>query len=146
MLQEFKEFALKGNVVDLAIGVIIGGAFGKIVDSLVADVIMPIIGAITGGIDFSNLMLSLSAGATKAMQQSGIGYAKVKEAGAVLGYGQFLTVVVNFIIIAWVLFMVVKAMNKMKKAEAAPAPAAPEAPPADISLLTEIRDLLAKKK
>jgi len=145
MLQEFKEFALKGNVVDLAIGVIIGGAFGKIVDSLVADVIMPIIGAITGGIDFSNLMLSLSAGATKAMQ-TGIGYAKVKEAGAVLGYGQFLTVVVNFIIIAWVLFMVVKAMNKMKKAEAAPAPAAPEAPPADISLLTEIRDLLAKKK
>ncbi|HRK24167.1 MAG TPA: large conductance mechanosensitive channel protein MscL [Beijerinckiaceae bacterium] len=145
MLKEFKEFALKGNVVDLAIGVVIGGAFGKIVDSLVADIIMPIIGAITGGIDFSNLMLSLSAGASKAIQ-GGAGYAKVKEAGAVLGYGQFVTVAVNFLIIAWVLFMVVKALNKLKKAEAAPAPAEPAAPPADITLLTEIRDLLATKK
>ena len=143
MLKEFKDFALKGNVVDLAIGVVIGGAFGKIVDSLVADIIMPIIGAITGGIDFSNLMLSLSAGATKAIG-AGAGYAKVKEAGAVLGYGQFLTVAVNFIIIAWVLFMVVKGMNQLKKQEAA-APAAPAAPPADVALLTEIRDLLAKK-
>ena len=144
MLKEFKEFALKGNVVDLAIGVIIGAAFGKIVDSMVGDIIMPIIGAITGGIDFSNLMLSLSAGASKAIA-SGVGYAKVKEAGAVLGYGQFLTVVVNFIIIAWVLFMVVRGMNSLKK-EAEAAPAAPAAPPADVALLTEIRDLLASKK
>lgn len=146
MLKEFKEFALKGNVVDLAVGVIIGAAFGKIVESLVGDIIMPVIGAITGGVDFSNLMLSLSASATKAMQ-SGLGYAKVKEAGAVLGYGQFLTVTVNFIIIAWVLFLVIKGMNSLKKQDAAPAaPAAPEAPPADVQLLTEIRDLLAKKK
>ena len=144
MLKEFKEFALKGNVVDLAIGVIIGAAFGKIVDSMVGDIIMPIIGAITGGIDFSNLMLSLSAGASKAIA-SGAGYAKVKEAGAVLGYGQFLTVVVNFIIIAWVLFMVVRGMNSLKK-EAEAAPAAPAAPPADVALLTEIRDLLASKR
>lgn len=147
MLKEFKEFALKGNVVDLAVGVVIGAAFGKIVDSLVGDIIMPIIGAITGGVDFSNLMLSLSASATKAMQ-SGAGYAKVKEAGAVLGYGQFLTVTVNFLIIAWVLFMVIKAINTLKKAEAAApaAPAEPAPPAADVLLLTEIRDLLAKKK
>lgn len=143
MLKEFKDFAMKGNVVDLAIGVIIGGAFGKIVESMVNDIIMPIIGAITGGIDFSNLYLGL-AKATSSLP-AGTAYAKAKEAGAVLGYGQFITYTINFIIIAWVLFMVVKAMNKMKKAaEAAPAPAAPAAPPADIALLTEIRDLLKK--
>jgi len=145
MLQEFKDFAMKGNVVDLAIGVIIGGAFGKIVDSMVNDIIMPIIGAITGGIDYSNLYVGL-AKATSALP-AGTSYAKAKEAGAVLGYGQFITYTINFIIIAWVLFMVVKAMNNMKKRAAAAAPAVPAAPPApaaDVVLLTEIRDLLKK--
>jgi large conductance mechanosensitive channel len=139
MLQEFKEFAMKGNVVDLAIGVIIGGAFGKIVESMVADVIMPIIGAIFGNVDFSNLYTSLGAKVA-----AGSSYADAKKAGAVLGWGQFLTYVVNFLIIAWVLFMVIKAMNSMKKKEAA-APAAPEAPPAQEVLLGQIRDLLAKR-
>jgi large conductance mechanosensitive channel len=141
MLKEFKEFALKGNVVDLAIGVIIGGAFGKIVDSMVSDIIMPIIGAI-GGADFSSYFIKL----TGAADPAGVtGYAKLKEAGVpMLGYGQFITVAVNFIIIAFVLFLVVKAMNSMKKKEAA-APAAPPPPPAQEVLLGEIRDLLAKR-
>lgn len=139
MLKEFKEFAMKGNVVDLAIGVVIGAAFGKIVGSMVDDIIMPIIGAITGGIDFSNFYLGLSS-----KVQQGLAYADAKKAGAALGWGAFLTAVVNFIIIAWVLFMVVKGMNKMKKEEPA-APAAPAEPPADVKLLGEIRDLLAKK-
>ena len=138
MLQEFKDFAMKGNVVDLAIGVIIGGAFGKIVESMVADIIMPILGAITGGIDFSNLYLSLGAKVA-----AGTGYADAKKAGAMLGYGTFLTFVVNFLIIAWVLFLVVKAMNKMKKGEAA-APAAPAEPSDEVKLLTQIRDSLKK--
>jgi large conductance mechanosensitive channel len=137
MLQEFKDFAMKGNVVDLAIGVIIGGAFGKIVESMVADIIMPIIGAITGGIDFSNLYASLGAKVA-----AGTSYADAKKAGAMLGWGQFLTYVVNFLIIAWVLFMVIKAMNSLKKAEAA---APPPAPPAQEVLLGQIRDLLAKR-
>lgn len=143
MLKEFKEFALKGNVVDLAIGVVIGAAFGKIVDSMVGDIIMPIIGAITGGIDFSNYYLPLTSAV-----KSGLAYVDAKKAGAALGWGAFLTAVVNFAIIAWVLFMVVKGMNKLKKAEAAApaAPAEPAAPPADIALLTEIRDLLSSKK
>jgi large conductance mechanosensitive channel len=136
MLQEFKDFAMKGNVVDLAVGVIIGGAFGKIVESMVADIIMPIIGAIFGNIDFSNLYASLGAKVAP-----GTGYADAKKAGAILGYGQFLTFVVNFIIVAFVLFLVIKAMNSMKKAEAA---AAPAAPPAQEVLLTQIRDLLKK--
>jgi large conductance mechanosensitive channel len=138
MLKEFKDFAMKGNVVDLAIGVIIGGAFGKIVESMVADIIMPIIGAVTGGIDFSNLYASLGS-----KVPAGTGYADAKKLGAMFGYGQFLTYVVNFIIIAWVLFMVVKAMNRMKKAEAA-APAAPPEPTTQEKLLGEIRDLLRK--
>ena len=138
MLQEFKDFAMKGNVVDLAIGVIIGGAFGKIIDSMVADIIMPIIGAIFGNVDFSNLYASLGAKVA-----AGTGYADAKKAGAVLGYGQFLTYVVNFIIIAAVLFMVVKAMNKMKKAEAM-VPAAPTPPTTSELLLTQIRDSLKK--
>ncbi|MER2604684.1 MAG: large conductance mechanosensitive channel protein MscL [Siculibacillus sp.] len=141
MLKEFKEFALKGNVVDLAIGVIIGGAFGKIVDSMVADVIMPVIGAITGGLDFSNkfvLLKSLLTGTDAPAT-----YAKAKEVGATLGYGQFLTVTLNFLIIAFVLFLVVKGMNRLKKQEAA-APAAPPEPNKTEVLLEEIRDLLKK--
>ncbi len=136
MLQEFKDFAMKGNVVDLAIGVIIGGAFGKIVESMVGDVIMPIIGAIFGGLDFSNYFLGLAKGVTNPV------LVEAKKQGAVLAYGSFLTVTVNFIIVAFILFMVVKAMNKMKKAEAA---AAPAEPPAQEVLLGQIRDLLAKR-
>jgi large conductance mechanosensitive channel len=137
MLQEFKQFALKGNVVDLAIGVIIGAAFGKIVESMVADVIMPIIAGIFGNVDFSNLYLVLSGKVA-----AGIGLADAKKSAVVLAYGNFLTVTVNFMIIAFVLFLVVKAMNNMKKAaEAAPAPAEP---PAQEKLLAEIRDLLKK--
>ena len=138
MLKEFKEFAMKGNVVDLAIGVVIGGAFGKIVDSLVKDIIMPIIGAITGGLDFSNYFIKLSS----AVKVSN--YADAAKEGAVLGYGAFLTAAVNFVIIAFVLFLVVKAMNRMKRQEA-PAPAEPAAPPRSEVLLEQIRDLLAKR-
>lgn len=143
MLKEFKEFAMKGNVVDLAVGVIIGAAFGKIVESMVADIIMPIIGGIFGNIDFSNLYQGLGK-ATMALP-AGTSYADAKKAGAVLGYGQFLTYVVNFVIVAFVLFMVIKAMNKMKAPEAAPVDAAPPAPAEDIVLLREIRDALNKK-
>ncbi|MGL5445998.1 MAG: large conductance mechanosensitive channel protein MscL [Rhabdaerophilum sp.] len=138
MLKEFKDFALKGNVVDLAIGVIIGAAFGKIVDSMVADIMMPIIAGIIGLPDFSNLYLIL-----KGSVPAGAGLADAKKTATVLGWGNFLTITINFIIIAWVLFMVVKGMNSMKKAEAA-APAAPPAPSAEEKLLGEIRDLLKK--
>ncbi|CEJ15446.1 Large-conductance mechanosensitive channel [bacterium YEK0313] len=137
MLKEFREFALKGNVVDLAIGVIIGAAFGKIVDSLVGDIFMPIIGAIIGGLDFSNYFIGLSKAVTAG------NLVDAQKQGAVLAYGKFITVALNFAIIAWILFMLVKAINRLKKQQAA-APAEPAAPPADIALLTEIRDLLKK--
>jgi large conductance mechanosensitive channel len=142
MLKEFKEFAMKGNVVDLAVGVIIGAAFGKIVESMVADIIMPIVGAIFGGLDFSNLYLGLTK-ATMSLP-AGTSYVDAKKAGAVLGFGQFLTYVINFLIVAFVLFLVIKAMNKMKNAPAeAPAADAPPPPPAeDVVLLREIRDAL----
>lgn len=142
MLKEFKEFALKGNVLDLAIGVIIGAAFGKIVASLVDDVMMPIIGAIVGGLDFSNYFLPLAEGVTA------LSYAEAKTQGAVLGYGQFLTIAINFTIIAWVLFLVVKAVNRARRKDeaAAAAPAAPPPTPEDVALLREIRDLLAREK
>jgi large conductance mechanosensitive channel len=131
---EFKEFALKGNVMDLAVGVIIGGAFGKIVDSLVGDVIMPIVGRIFGGLDFSNYFIALSG-------QTATTLAEAKKAGAVLAYGSFLTVAINFVILAFIIFLMVKQMNRMKKE----APAAPPAPtPEDVVLLREIRDSLKK--
>jgi len=136
MLKEFKSFAMRGNVVDLAIGVIIGAAFGKIVDSLVNDMIMPIIGRIFGGLDFTNYFIGLTTASSSAPT-----YDAAKKAGATLGYGTFLTVTVNFIIIAWVMFLVVRGMNRMfKKEEAAPTPPAP--PSKEVELLTEIRDLL----
>jgi large conductance mechanosensitive channel len=138
MLKEFKEFALKGNVVDLAIGVIIGAAFGKIVDSMVGDLMMPIIGAVTGGVDFTNYFTALSS------KVSAVSLEEARKQGAVLAWGNFLTIVINFIIIAWVLFLVVKAMNRLKKAEAA-APAAPPPPTKEQVLLGEIRDLLARR-
>ena len=139
MLEEFKKFAMKGNVVDLAVGVIIGAAFGAIVTSLVNDLIMPIIGAVTGGLDFSNYYTALSS-----KVQSGLAYADAKKQGAVLGWGQFLTVTLNFLIVAWVLFMVIRALIRLKSEEPKPAPA-PAEPPADVKLLTEIRDLLKSK-
>jgi large conductance mechanosensitive channel len=141
MLKQFRDFAMRGNVVDLAVAVIIGVAFGKIVDSLVADIIMPIIGAVTGGLDFSNYYLSLSS-----KVQAGLAYSDAKKAGAVLGWGQFLTFVVNFLIVAFVLFLVVQALNRVKAQMAAtpePAPA-PKPPAPEVVLLTEIRDLLKK--
>jgi len=137
MLKEFREFALKGNVVDLAVGVVIGAAFGTIVSSLVDDMIMPLIGAVTGGLDFSNYFIPLSDAVTAATLE------EAKAQGAVFAYGKFITAVLKFAIVAWVLFLVIKGMNKMKrKEEAKPAPVAET--PADIKLLTEIRDLLKK--
>jgi large conductance mechanosensitive channel len=136
MFKEFREFAIKGNVVDLAVGVIIGAAFGAIVSSLVADVIMPIIGAITGGLDFSNYFTPLS----KAVSASNL--ADAKKQGAVLAWGNFLTLTLNFVIIAFVLFVVIRFINKMnRKDEATPAPPKPTR---QEELLTEIRDLLKK--
>ena len=136
MLKEFKEFAMKGNVVDLAVGVIIGAAFGAIVNSLVGDVIMPIIGAITGGLDFSNYFTPLAKSVTAS------NLADAKKQGAVLAWGSFLTLTLNFLIVAFVLFLVIRAMNQFKrKEEAAPAPAKPGP---EVELLTEIRDLLKK--
>jgi large conductance mechanosensitive channel len=134
MLKEFKDFAFKGNVLDLAVGVIIAGAFGLIVSSLVGDIIMPIVGAIFGGLDFSNMFAPLASGVTATTLDA------AKEQGAVLAYGNFITAVVNFLIIAFILFMIIRMANSMKKAEEA----APAAPPADVTLLTEIRDLLKK--
>jgi large conductance mechanosensitive channel len=134
MLEEFKKFALKGNVVDLAIGVIIGAAFGKIVDSLVSDIIMPFIGAL-GGVDFSNYFIGLNRAVNAPV------LVEAKKQGAVLAYGNFVTVALNFLIIAFVLFLVVQAINRLKrKEEAAPPPPAP--PAEDVVLLGEIRDLL----
>ena len=137
MWNEFKSFAFKGNAFDLAIGVIIGAAFGKIVDSVVNDLIMPIIGAITGGVDFSSHFAALSSAVTAT------NYADAAKQGAVLGWGNFLTVVVNFLIIAFILFQLVKISNRMKKAEP---PAPPAGPSSTDKLLAEIRDALVKKK
>jgi large conductance mechanosensitive channel len=138
VFSEFREFALKGNVVDLAVGVIIGAAFGTIVSSLVDDLIMPLIGAVTGGLDFSNYFLPLSNTVTAATLDA------AKEQGAVFAYGKFITAVIKFAIVAWVLFLVIKGMNAMKRKEEAAPPAVAETP-ADVKLLTEIRDLLAKQ-
>lgn len=137
MLDEFKKFALRGNVVDLAIGVIIGAAFGKIVDSLVSDIIMPFIGAL-GGVDFSNYFIGLNSSVTAPV------LVEARKQGAVLAYGSFVTVALNFLIIAFVLFLVVQGINRLKrKEEAMPAPPAP--PAEEVVLLGEIRDLLKQK-
>jgi large conductance mechanosensitive channel len=137
MLKEFKEFAMKGNVMDMAIGIVIGAAFSPIIKSLVSDVIMPPIGLLMGGIDFSNLMIALDGKTYDSL-------AAAKEAGAAtINYGSFINTVINFIIVAFAIFMLVKAMNAAKKKEEAK-PAAPKAPPAEEVLLTEIRDLLKK--
>ena len=140
---EFKEFALKGNVMDLAVGVIIGGAFGKIVDSLVKDLIMPIVGKIFGGLDFSNYFILL--GNPPPDFKGAMTYADLSKAGVpMLAYGSFITVAINFIILAFIIFMMVRQINAMKKAQP-PAPPAPPAPtPEDVVLLREIRDALRK--
>ena len=131
---EFKEFALKGNVMDLAVGVIIGGAFGKIVDSIVGDLIMPLVGKVFGGLDFNNYFVPLAG-------QTATTLIEAKKTGAVFAYGSFITVAINFIILAVIIFMMVKQMNRMKReAPAAPPPATPE----DVVLLREIRDSLKK--
>jgi large conductance mechanosensitive channel len=140
-LKEFRDFAMKGNVVDLAIGVVIGAAFGKIVDSIVGDIFMPMIGFVTGGLDFSNYYLALSGNV-----KPGMAYEEAKKVGAVIGYGNFITVAVSFVIIAWVLFLVVQAINRLKREQAAAAvPAAPAGPTKEEQLLTEIRDLLKNR-
>ena len=136
MLQEFKKFALRGNVVDLAVGVIIGVAFGKIVESLVNDIIMPIVGRVAGGLDFTNYFIGLTQASSQATT-----YEAAKKAGATLGYGTFITIAINFVIVAFVLFLVIRGMNRMVKKEEA-APAAPPPPTREEVLLTEIRDLL----
>ena len=138
MWNEFKQFALRGNVVDLAIGIIIGAAFGRIVDSLVGDIFMPMIGAVTGGLDFSNYFTALSGNVTAGSLD------EAKKQGAVLGWGNFITVAINFVIIAWILFLMVKGMNRLRRTEDAKTGTADKPPevPADVKLLTEIRDLL----
>jgi large conductance mechanosensitive channel len=137
MLKEFREFALRGNMLDLAIGIVIGAAFTGLVNSVVADLIMPVVGLITGGIDFTNLYWQLAGTPQPTLAQA-------REAGATIAYGNFITLVINFLIVAWVLFMIVKGINRMRR-QPEPAPAVPPAPPEDIRLLTEIRDLLAKQ-
>lgn len=135
MLKEFREFALKGNMVDLAIGIIIGAAFSGLVQSIVNDIIMPIIGRVTGGIDFSNMFIQLAGEPQPTLDAA-------RKAGATIAYGNFLTLLINFIIVAWILFMIVKGMNTLKREQAkAPEPAAT---PEDVLLLREIRDELRK--
>ncbi|MBZ9935927.1 large conductance mechanosensitive channel protein MscL [Mesorhizobium sp. BR1-1-16] len=137
MLKEFREFALRGNMVDLAIGIIIGAAFSGLVQSIVNDIIMPIIGRITGGIDFTNKYVQLAGDPQPTLDAA-------RKAGATIAYGNFLTLLINFIIVAWILFMIVKGMNTLKRQQKAdPAPAAT---PEDVALLREIRDLLATRK
>ena len=138
LLNEFKAFAMRGNVLDMAVGVIIGGAFGKIVTSLVNDIFMPLIGLATGGMDFTNLFLSLDGNRYETL-------AAAKEAGAsVFAYGQFIQNIVDFLLVALCVFMVIKAVNRFKKKEEE-APAAPPAPSKEETLLTEIRDILKNK-
>lgn len=137
MLQEFKDFAMKGNVIDLAVGVIIGAAFSKIVDSLVGDIIMPLVGRVVGGLDFSNYYIALSG------QDPTLTLVEAKKAGAVLAYGNFLTILLNFIILAFVIFQMVKMVNRAR-AKPAAAPAPDPVPPEDVLLLREIRDALRK--
>lgn len=141
MFKEFQEFIARGNVMDLAVGVIIGGAFGLIVSSLVDDIIMPIVGAVFGGFDFSDYFIPLASGITADT------LAAAREQGAVLAYGNFITVLINFLILAWIIFLMVRSVNRLrrrldKKEEVA---GVPPAPPADVQLLTEIRDLLARR-
>jgi large conductance mechanosensitive channel len=136
---EFREFAVKGNVMDLAVGFIIGAAFGKIVDSLVNDIVMPVVGRVFGGLDFSNYFIKLSEGPPGVPQT----YADLKKAGvALLAYGNFITILINFIILAFIIFLMVKQVNRLKRA----APPPPAVPPEEVMLLRQIRDSLAVRK
>ena len=137
MLQEFKEFAVRGNVMDLAVGVIIGGAFGKIVDSVVGDLIMPLIGKVLGGLDFSSYYIPLAG------QAYGMPLVEAKKAGAVFAYGNFITVSLNFVILSFIIFVMIKQMNRLRRAEEALA--APAAEPEEVLLLREIRDSLKQR-
>jgi large conductance mechanosensitive channel len=146
MLREFRDFAIKGNVIDLAVAVIIGGAFGKIVDSLVKDLIMPVVGRVVGGLDFSNYFVEL--GSPPAGYSGPHTFDALTKAGVPLfGYGIFITVAINFAILAFIIFWMVRSIGRFKSAidPAAAAPPAPPQPPADIVLLTEIRDLLKER-
>lgn len=136
-MSEFKEFAVKGNVIDLAVGVIIGGAFGKIVDSLVGDIVMPIVGRLFGGLDFSNYFIPLAGQTAKTLEEA-------KKAGAVLAYGNFITISLNFAILAFIIFVMIRQVNRLKKEEPPAPPAAPAPTPEDVLLLREIRDSLRK--
>jgi len=138
MLKEFREFALRGNVVDLAVGLIIGAAFGKIVESVVGDVFMPVIGALTGGLDFSNYFIPLSSRVTATA------LVEAKKQGAVIAWGNFLTLIINFTIVAWVMFFVARAMNRLRRLETTEPATAPP-PSRQEVLLTEIRDLLKNR-
>ena len=142
-VSEFREFALKGNVIDLAVGVIIGAAFGKIVDSLVKDLIMPIVGAVFGGLDFQNYFVMLRS--PPAGYAGPMTYDALTKAGVpLLAYGNFLTVLLNFAILAFIIFLMVRSFNRMRRAALPPAAAAPAAPPEDVLLLREIRDALRR--
>lgn len=138
MLQEFKEFAVKGNAIDLAVGVIIGAAFGKIVDSIVGDLVMPLVGMVVGKLDFSSYYIPLAG------QPYGESLAVAKKAGAVFAYGDFITVLVNFIILAFIIFMMVRMIMKLKKSTPPAPPAAPAEPSEEVKLLREIRDNLKR--
>ncbi len=146
MMKEFKEFAIKGNMVDMAVGIIIGGAFGLIIKSLIDDVIMPLVGSVIGEVDFTNIYIPLSEAVSQAKEANpSLPLADARELGSVLALGNFITIFINFLILAFVIFIMVKMMNKAKanfekEQEAAP----PKAPPADVVLLEEIRDLLKK--
>ena len=147
-VQEFKDFAMRGNLVDLAVGVVIGAAFGKVVTSFIDGMVMPLIGMLTGGVDFNNVYLPLTDEVRAALAANpGLTLEEAKKLGAVIAYGSFITVVIDFLVVAFVIFMVIKAMNRMKKkqAEAPAAPVAPPAPTKEEILLTEIRDALVKR-
>ncbi|HED53732.1 MAG TPA: large conductance mechanosensitive channel protein MscL [Phycisphaerales bacterium] len=143
MIKEFKEFALKGNMVDMAVGIIIGGAFGVIVKSLIDDVIMPLVGKVVGNVDFSNVYIPLSEAVTEAKKANpNLPLADAKELGSVMAIGNFISILINFLILAFVIFIMIKMMNKAKAKFEKEEEEAPKAPPADIVLLTEIRDAL----
>lgn len=149
-VSEFREFAMKGNVVDLAVGVIIGGAFGKIVNSMIEDIIMPVVGKAVGNVDFSNLYVPLSEAVTKANEgKAPLALAEAKKLGAVLAYGNFITITINFVILALCIFIMIKMMNsarkRFEKQQAAAPPPPPPAPAPSELYLKEIRDLLAKR-
>ncbi len=140
MIAEFRSFIAKGNVVDLAVGIIIGGAFTGIVNSLVNDIVMPVVSVVIGGIDFSNYFFPLSSSVSAPTLEA------AREQGAVFAYGKFITVIINFLILAWIIFLMVKGVNRIRAAEEKkPVEAAPAPPPADIQLLSEIRDLLKNR-